>query len=233
MNWFKFDVYICLRRSDVNDLRGAVEGKSSTLDSHDHTLQEIEGRLADMEDRNRRCNVRVVGVKEGLEGSNAIQYLSRSLPKWFPSLAGVQIEIMRVHRIYSDGPRRNTTTSRTLIFNVLRHTTRQLILQAAWKSTPVVEGRKIRFSPDYSNYTVKRRQAFYPAMDSARVRGLDFFLLYPATLKIRDGPQYRAFTSAGEAEEYINRAAPLPLVAARRADASVPATEDAGEGDQD
>ena len=97
-------------------------------------------------------------AKEGLEGSNAIQYLSRSLPERFPKLADVQIEIMRAHRIYSDGPKKNSTTNRTLIFNALRFTTRQAILQAARKSPLVVGGRKIRFSSDYSNYTVKRRQ---------------------------------------------------------------------------
>ena len=46
-----------------------------------------------MEDRNRRCNIHIVGLKEGLDGSNASQYLSRSLPEWFPELADVQIEI--------------------------------------------------------------------------------------------------------------------------------------------
>ena len=44
----------------------------------------------------------------------------RSLPKWFPKLADVQIEIMRAHRIHSDSLKKNATTNRTLIFNVLR-----------------------------------------------------------------------------------------------------------------
>ena len=98
---------------------------------------------------------------------------------------------------------KNATTNRTLISNVLRYTTRQAILQAARKSPLVVGGRKISFSPDYSNYTVKQRQAFYQTMDAARIKGLDFFLLYPATLKIKVGTQYRAFTSAEGAEDYV------------------------------
>lgn len=203
-------------------------GNSSSLDNHDRALQELEVKLADMEDRNRRCNIRVIGLKEGLEGSNAIQYLSSSLPIWFPKLADVQVEIMRAHRIYSGSSNKKTINNRMLIFNVFRYTTRQAILQAARKNPLSVEGRRIRFSPDYSNYTVKRHQAFRQAMDSARDRGLDFFLLYPATLKIKEGTQYRAFTSAKDAEDYVNRATPHPIVSAL-ANASNPTTGNAME----
>lgn len=127
-------------RSDVDNLKTTVEGNSSVLDSHGRAFQELEGKLADMEDRNHRCNIRIIGLKEGLEGSNAIQYLSRSLPVWFLQLVDVQIEIMRAHQIYSDRPKKNTSTNHMLIFNVLRYTTRQAILQVARKSPLILEG---------------------------------------------------------------------------------------------
>ena len=58
----------------------------------------------------------------------------------------------------------------TLIFNVLRYTTRQAILRAAKKE-------KVRFAADYSNHTVRRRQAFTQAMDTAQERGVEFSFL--------------------------------------------------------
>lgn len=183
-----------------------MESNSTGLDHHGKVLQELEFKLADMEDRNRSCNIRVIGLKEGLEGSNTVQYLMRALPKWFPVLADVQIEIMRAHRIYSS-THKGSVANRTLIFNILRYTTRQAILHAARKAPLSIEGRKIRFSADYSNGTVKRRQAFRQAMDAAWDKGLEFFLLYPATLKVKEGAQFRAFTSAKDAEDYVNRIA--------------------------
>lgn len=170
-------------RSDVNTLKTSVVSNSGTLTRHDQALQAMELKLADMEDRNRRCNIRVTGLEEGLEGSNATQFLSHSLPKWFPTLSDIQIEITRAHRIYNDNAR-NLGANRTLIFNVLRYSTRQAILRAARKDPLSIEGRRIRFSPDFSNFTVKRRQGFHQAMDAARAKGLDFFLLYPATLRV-------------------------------------------------
>ena len=119
----------------MDSLRTTVESNSSVLDNRDHAFEELEVKLADMEDRNRMCNIRVIGLKEGLEGSSATQYLSRSLSEWFPQLADLQIDILRAHRIYSER-KNNVTTNRTLIFNVLRYTTRQAILRAARKSPP-------------------------------------------------------------------------------------------------
>ena len=117
-------------RSDLKTLKTTVVSNSGTLNSHDQALQAMELKLADMEDRNRSCNIRVIGLAEGLEGSNAAQFLKHSLPKWFPTLGDIQIEIMRAHRIYNDNAR-NRGANRTLIFNVLRYSTRQAILRAA------------------------------------------------------------------------------------------------------
>lgn len=203
-------------KSDVEQLKTSVQTNSSALDSHGQSLRDMDLKLADMEDRNRRRNIRIIGLEEGLEGSNAIQYLMHSLPKWFPTLSDTQIEIMRAHRIYSDT--RTRGANRTLIFNVLRYTTRQAILCAAKKNPLSINGRKIHFSPDYSNFTVRRRQAFHQAMNTARAKGLDFFLLYPATLKIKDGAQYKSFSSPKEAEEYV--AAALLTTQANVADTS-------------
>lgn len=195
-------------RSEVKALETAVEANCDTLKDHSHTLRAMEAKLADLEDRNRRCNIRVIGLPERAEGSNATQFLSRSLPEWFPTLRGLQIEIMRAHRIYSDNAS-NRGANRTLIFNTLRYPTRQAILAASRKNPLSIDGRRIRFSPDYSNHTVKRRQAMHQAMNAARAKGLDFFLIYPATLKIKDGDQYEAFTSPIEAENFV-KAAPDP-----------------------
>lgn len=60
-------------KSEVDSLKTAVGSNSSTLDKHDRALQSMELKLADLEDRNRRCNIRVIGLDEGLEGLNATQ----------------------------------------------------------------------------------------------------------------------------------------------------------------
>ena len=45
--------------SDVDNLKTTVESNSSVLDSHGNAFQELEVKLADMEDRNQRCNIHI------------------------------------------------------------------------------------------------------------------------------------------------------------------------------
>lgn len=85
----------------------------------------LRQKLTEMEDRSRRCNIRLVGLAKSAEGENAIQFLQQNLPVWILSLAGEKIEIQRAHRIYTsqDKPSR----PRTLIFQLLRYQDRERI----------------------------------------------------------------------------------------------------------
>ena len=189
-------------KAEMGKIRSEVKGNSSMLSQHEDVLEQLQFKLADMEDRNRRCNLRTVGLAEGVEGSNAVQFLTNSLPEWFPTLGDLNGEIMRAHRIYKDD--RNRTGARTMIFNVLRFTTHHRILREARKSPATVNGRRIRLSPDYSAYTLRRRQAFSQAMNTARAKGIEFSLRYPATLKIKTGGQTESFQSPKDAEDFVN-----------------------------
>lgn len=104
---------------DVKVLKTAVRANSDNAKDHSQTLHAMEAKLADLEDHNRQCNIQVISLPEGVEGSNAAQYLTRSLPKWFPTLDGCNIEIMRAHQIYSDNASYRGA-NRTLTFNTQR-----------------------------------------------------------------------------------------------------------------
>uniref|UniRef100_A0A3P8UEM9 L1 transposable element RRM domain-containing protein n=1 Tax=Amphiprion percula TaxID=161767 RepID=A0A3P8UEM9_AMPPE len=206
-----------LLKSDFSTLQGTVDDNSKAVAEHDAAIK----AQADMEDRTRRCNIRVIGLKEGVEGPNVVQYLTRSLPKWFPSLRSEPVEIMRAHRIYMGRAARDRP--RTLIFNTLHYTTRQAILRAAKKDPVTVDGKTLRFAVDYSNHTVKRRQSFAQAMDTARNRGIEFFLLYPATLKIKTGTDYQTFNHPTDAEDFLRS-----LPTSEGGDSPVPNWRDSG-----
>lgn len=84
-----------------------------------------------------------------------------------------QIKIVRAHHMYSDEPCKPGIDC-TLIFSVLHYSTHQAILCAARKDLLSINGLRICFSPDDSNFTVKRRQALHQAMDTAPAKGLEF-----------------------------------------------------------
>ncbi len=76
-------------------------------------LERLTEKMTDMEDKSRRNNVRLVGLPEGMEGSDVAGFLRLNLSKWIPSLKGHNIEIDRAHRVY-DG-RKNSDRPRTLV----------------------------------------------------------------------------------------------------------------------
>lgn len=170
------------------------------------TIAKLQSSVAELEDRNRRNNLRLVNLPENEEGGDTIAFLQRQLPIWFPSLAnrGI-IEIERAHRVYSKGEN-SSSKPRTLIFKLLRYNDRQAIMKAYRQAgTKVQHGQsQLMLFADYSNATVLKRKAFSSCIASLKQKGIQFFLLYPASLKVTvDSNNTRIFSSPEEAQHYI------------------------------
>ncbi|KAI4820840.1 hypothetical protein KUCAC02_028807 [Chaenocephalus aceratus] len=157
----------------------------------------FEQKIADLEDRNRRCNSRVYGLCEDAEGDAPVQFLERMISTWFPALKQLQPEIERAHRISRGGPPTEGERPRAFIFCCLRFSTRQSLLREARKHPPSIGNRALLFAVDFSEYTAKCRRAFS--------RALDAFLIYPATLKIRMGYSTHLFASAVDADRFLEK----------------------------
>lgn len=140
LDGIKTDLAKCT--SDIQSLRSDYSILSKRMDDAERSTADnkakFEAKIADMEDRSRRDNLRIMGVAEGSEGSNAVQYITSNISKWFPDLSEDRIEIMRAHRIPL--PRNaNTNSPRTLICKLLRFTDCERILKAA-RRTPLTLG---------------------------------------------------------------------------------------------
>lgn len=86
----------------------------------------MEATLAQHEDKPRRDNIWLINQPEKSEKSDPIGFISSSLPKWFPNVTDVKLEVMRAHGI---GPERNGGQPRTLIFKMLLFTDRDKLLK--------------------------------------------------------------------------------------------------------
>ncbi len=105
-------------RDRVDSVQAAAREDRRTVTDLRNQLERLTEKITDMEDRSRSNNVRLVGLPEGAEGSNAAGFLRVNLSKWIPSLKGRDIEIDQAHRVYDGG--RGSDRPRTLIFRVLR-----------------------------------------------------------------------------------------------------------------
>ncbi len=105
-------------RDRVDSVQADAREDRRTVTDLRNQLERLTEKMTDMEDRYRWNNVRLVGLPEVAEGSDAAGFLRVNLSKWIPSLRGRDIEIDRAHRVYDGG--RGSDRPRTLIFRVLR-----------------------------------------------------------------------------------------------------------------
>ena len=188
---------------DENRVAEVDSRLSSSVSKLAEKHAQLEDKIADMEDRSRRDNVRVQGVPENAETLNVLAFLTDAIPRWFPNLGSV--EIMRAHRLGAPKEDANgRPVSRTIIFKLLHFTDRDKILKAARDAAVEMEGRTIRFTPDYSPHTFRRRLAFSEAMDALQKLNFRTFLLYPAKLKVMRGGVSHFFNTPREVKGFIN-----------------------------
>uniref|UniRef100_A0A3Q2ZSZ5 L1 transposable element RRM domain-containing protein n=1 Tax=Kryptolebias marmoratus TaxID=37003 RepID=A0A3Q2ZSZ5_KRYMA len=182
------DTSACMERMEttqnrMTELDGRLSTMADKLTTHCATL---EDKVADLEDRSRRDNLRILGIPENPETANPLVYLLDAIPKWFPEMGS--IEIMRAHRV---GPAKEDANHkpipRPVLLKLLRFTDRDKILGAARKTMVKLDGSPVRFVPDYSTRTFRRRLAFSNAIGALQKLGFHTFLLYPAKLKVMRG----------------------------------------------
>ncbi len=66
--------------------------QKKVVTDHDRRVAALEQQFVDL---------RLVGLPEGSENDDPMDFLKRSLPTWLPSLTGKEIEVERAHRVYT------------------------------------------------------------------------------------------------------------------------------------
>lgn len=91
----------------VESLQAALRASKHQITTLNLEVSNLTSKMTQMEDHSRMSNLRLVGLKEGEEGSDAIGFLTENLPKWIPSLKDRPICIERAHRVYSAAKKDN------------------------------------------------------------------------------------------------------------------------------
>ena len=66
----------------------ALQATRPKLESHSAQLVDIHWKLKEFENRQRRNNLRVLGIAEGVEGSDPRRYVTELFKEAFPDLEG-------------------------------------------------------------------------------------------------------------------------------------------------
>ncbi|KAJ1132109.1 hypothetical protein NDU88_010438 [Pleurodeles waltl] len=168
--------------SGLDQRVATVETQVASWTDNGQELMHLRSKLTDLEDRSRRNNIRLMGLLEGIEGTDLTSFLRDTLPKITWITFDPPLEFERLHRL---GPKKQDGNGRprSIIACLLRHGQAWQLLQAARAQGPLKLGTtEIRLSADFSKETVDRRRAFISLRPRLRYLDVKYGLFEPARI---------------------------------------------------
>lgn len=161
-------------------------------------IAQLEEKTNDLENRGRRKNLRLFGLKEGaLASRTPLEYVSSMLPKWL-ELDQASIMLERVHWV---GP--SSSQNRAVLIRFLRDQDKERVLRAAKKRDVVHDGVKLAFVQDLSPETMRQRREFTDVkrlfIENGTFRG---FHHNPCKMRILHQGRIQLLSSPQEAENF-------------------------------
>ncbi|KAL0159727.1 hypothetical protein M9458_043452, partial [Cirrhinus mrigala] len=170
----------------ITEAETRISAVEDTVTRDNADLSEMKAKLDaalekidDLENRSRRCNIRIIGLAEGEEGTNPVSFLKT----WLPNLLHIEF---KNHQVKIERATPRSYTPRALILKLHNFQDKARILQASRAAGQLVyERHNISIFEDFSVAVVRKRQAFGNVKKLLRERGITFAMIYPAILRVQ------------------------------------------------
>ncbi|XP_073462226.1 uncharacterized protein [Aquarana catesbeiana] len=188
---------------EVVDVQESIRKYEEILNSYREQLDEYENR-------DRRQNIRIKGLKESITAKE----LAPTAQKIFGQILGAQapnvIEIDRVHRV----PLQNTKTDtpRDVICKIHKYTVKENIMKTA-RNTPIItfEGSNIALYPDISKRTLFKRGSVRPLLEILRKAEIKYRWGFPFSLTASRGGKTATLRTKDDLKSFTEKL-DLPMV---------------------
>lgn len=186
------------RISNTEDSMVELEAK---IASAEEKLASITDRLDDQEARSRRDNIKILNLKEGMEGRNALTFFET----WIPRLLNLEtpngrITLDRCHRLGRPRP----GAPRPVIMKLHYPVDKVKILSA-------VAGRKLEFEKniifirqDFPQNVSQQRRAFSEVCRKLIAKNIRFRMRFPAILEFTHDKKEYSFDTAAAASVIVD-----------------------------
>ncbi|RXN13098.1 LINE-1 type transposase domain-containing 1 [Labeo rohita] len=179
----------------------AAEAFSEDAQTHALNLEKqvaiLNEHIEDLENRGRRKNIRILGLREEVEGTDAVAFLQMWIPKFLHLQAkNGRIKIERAHRTLA--PKLGAKDRPwPLIVRFHNYGDKQKVLDASrmlsrdgdlW-----YDDNKVSFYQDFSASVIQRRKEFDAVKQRLREMGACYAMLYPAKLRVSIGNTSKVF----------------------------------------
>lgn len=193
----------------VADLQPTVKAQQTTLQAVLNCLTTMEERMDNLEGSSRRCNIRVLGLPEGIEGSDPVGHMETWVKSFTPATdRSAFFSIERAHRVPARRPQPGAPPW-PMLAKFLHFRDRNAVLRGARQSGPLqVENKQIMIFPDYARAVQQQRSVFLEVKRRLRANNIQYSLLFPARLKVLYDGATIFFTHAEEAHDWADQHCP-------------------------
>lgn len=208
-----FDTRLTEAEQRISDSEDVMADHIAKLAEVGKKLETALDKIDELENRGRRCNIRIIGLPEGSEGSNPVPFFKTWLPELLQvSFKGGAVKRDRCHRALTRCP----PPGRAVIIKVHNFPDKVRIMRAARKAQALsYDGASIMIFEDFSAAVVKKRQDFYSVKQQLKERGIVFGMLYPAVLRIRYDGKERFFKQSKDVEAFLGGITRPPVTPTR------------------
>lgn len=204
------------RMTEAEERISGTEDNIVQLKTRNDTLEKqvksLSDKVVDLENRSRRNNLRLVGLPEKEEGSDACAFLEKFLPEILEmDQSCTPLIIERAHRIPSSSQGRNRQDGkmqpRTVIMKFINFKQKEQALKAAKaKGTIVHKGYNLRFFPDLSAELHRQQKRYDVVRQKLRDKGINRHrIIFPARLLLTHGDRTVTLNSPEEVEKYMQQ----------------------------
>lgn len=184
----------------VHEIEKTVEKTEAALVSANKRITYLESKTEDLENRGRRKNLRLFGVREGAEGQKPLfDFISEMLPQWLGH-PDRSFTLERAHRTLAPG---KPNQSRAVLIRFLKFQEKEFVYRQSRRQDITHDGIKISFAQDLSAETVRIRRGFNPVtklfVDINAFRG---FQHNPCKLRVLYNGKIHLFSTPQEAEKF-------------------------------
>lgn len=164
------------------------------VDSHNQLEDEVAtltAKLADLEDRNRRNNIKLRGVPESVSQSELVPYIQQLIKVTLPHTSKQDLILDRAHRLPKP---KNLPTSlpRDVIVRIHFFQIKEQLMQAARRSPHLLEPfHKVTLYADLSQHTIQARRKLSSITSIQRQHKVLYKWGFPTKIIItKDGTTY-------------------------------------------
>ncbi|KAL0195444.1 hypothetical protein M9458_009016, partial [Cirrhinus mrigala] len=147
----------------IHDTEKSLEKTEAALDLAIKRTTYLESKTDDLENRGKRKNLRLYGIRESAEGQKTLlEFISDMLAQWLGPDKSFTLERVH-HTLVSGKPNQN----RAILIHFLKFQEKEFVYRKSRQHGIMHDGVKISFVQDLSAETVRIRQGFnrYESVD--------------------------------------------------------------------